>query len=37
VNARRVHVANVGGAMARLTAKGVWSFAPEPARRGGRQ
>ena len=37
VSARRAHVTNVGGAMARLTAKGVLSFAPEPARRGGRQ
>ncbi len=34
---RRALNANIGGTMVRLTAKGGLSFAPEPARRGGRQ
>jgi tRNA(Ile)-lysidine synthase len=31
---RRAHVANVGGAIVRLTAKGRITFAPEPPRKG---
>jgi hypothetical protein len=34
---RRAHVANVGGAIVRLTAKGRLTFAPEPPRRSGKR
>jgi tRNA(Ile)-lysidine synthase len=34
---RRAHVANVGGAIVRLTAKGRLTFAPEPPRKSGKR
>jgi tRNA(Ile)-lysidine synthase len=34
---RRAYAANVGGALVRLTVKGRLSFAPEPARKGGKR